>query len=714
MKRLLALLGLLAGQASAETAVVYSGEHEDFTRLVIELPAAQDWTVGRTAMGYAFAAAGVSQPVYDTSQVWSRIPKTRLQALQTDAETGALRLTLACDCHVFPFEYQPGIVVLDIKPGPAPDGSTFELAFALLSTDGTPLNSSAKLAPSYDWLDSEAASATPALAETDLALLTGATLLAPLRDELLQEISRGAARGVVDMALPKNPPTPDPSGYEAVPWSQIHIGPPLETSITEVAEGKDGRRPDGEVCIPDDLLVIADWGRGRRPLDLLTEARSGLYGEFDVLDQEAALRAVRLHLYLGFGAEAAQYAKLLPDLTPDGQAAMLRSMALIIDGAPDPGSPFADMLACDGAVSLWAALALDRHPPGAVVNSRAIARSFLALPAHLRTALGEALAERLLALDEAEAARIVGDAVGRSPDVASATVDLLDAKAELHAGEPESALSYAEAAIASDGGDVAAWIALVEAHFRNGEPLSPASAEALRAFEGEVDGTEKEADYFRALALAEILSGQAAAGFTIAEEKELPRSDLWQVAVNLAEDDTFLRHAVSTTPDLVAVEVANAVADRLVGLGFPDAAMAWLNPTGLGDTPERRRIAAKAELARRDARQSLVLLQGLSEPDDHALRAEALLQLGRIAEAREAYDSAGLAEASLRLAAWESSWTDLEAADLPLWTPALVELDQAPSDAAGPLARGAAIVDASAASRVSIKALLAGISSPEP
>ena len=95
MIRLLAFFMLLAGPALSDTARVYSGEHADFTRLVVELSTDQDWTLGRTPMGYGFATGSDSQPVFDISTVWDRIPKSRLQALRTDPETGALQRTLA-------------------------------------------------------------------------------------------------------------------------------------------------------------------------------------------------------------------------------------------------------------------------------------------------------------------------------------------------------------------------------------------------------------------------------------------------------------------------------------------------------------------------------------------------------------------------------------------------------------------------------------------
>ena len=48
MIRALLLFLFLASPGASETARILSGEHGDFTRLVIELPEATEWTVGRT------------------------------------------------------------------------------------------------------------------------------------------------------------------------------------------------------------------------------------------------------------------------------------------------------------------------------------------------------------------------------------------------------------------------------------------------------------------------------------------------------------------------------------------------------------------------------------------------------------------------------------------------------------------------------------------
>ena len=716
MIRTTTLLLWLCAPAFADTARVYSGEHDDFTRLVVELPGTGDWTVGKTPMGYTFAARTDQQPVYDLSEVWDRIPRTRLQALGIDPDSGALQLALACQCHVFPFEYRPGVVVLDIKPGPAPTQSAFELPFyisgigAVSSPPPTTM-----LSVEYDWLDQARNPDASASLVTDLPLHTGAVSLDPLRAELLEEISRAAAKGVIDMVLPGKPPDLPAVDSGELPWTQIRIGAPPDSNNPGIAAGAGGLMPDGGACAQDDVLALSEWGAGKLPHELIVEARTGLFGEFDVLDPDAVLHAVRLHLFLGFGAEAAQYSGLLTGNERPEEQAFLISMAKLVDGNPDPKSPFLGMLICDGTAALWAALAHSELPLGQDVNTDAVVRTFLALPSHLRTSLGSALAKKLLEHDDPEAARMIRNAVERTPETPAATVDLLDASADLHAGRTDAALERANEAVAEGGSGPDEMIALVEAHFQKTKPLPPDIATALQAFQAEVGEPERRAQLLRALALAQVLSGQTDAGFATAAQHGLALSDLLELAFQLADDDAFLRHAILPEDAEAAglkSDVELGVATRLLGLGFADAALYWLDPVAPNDSADRRRIAAEAELARGDARRAVALLLDLAEPKDEILRAKALVQLGALAEARTAYLAAGLPEEAQRLTTWEGDWQGLKAEDAPLWSAAAAVVTPNPLQDAGPLARGAALLEDAAAARLAVDALLKGLASP--
>lgn len=714
MIRILLLLAALALPAKAETARVTSGEHPDFTRLVIELPAGADWTLGRTAMGYGFATATPVQPDYDLSSVWQRIPRNRLQALRIDPEAGALLLTLGCACHVFAFDYLPGTVVLDIRAGAAPAGSAFEAAFsagaAPLPTGKPPLATAPR---AYAWLEQE--QGPPELEAFDglvLPFFPGTASLDPLRDELLLQLSRGAVDGVVDMALPGKPRPPEVESMGDLSGALIRIGAVPGLAIGDTGSDKGAESEGGTACLTDDALALQDWGGGRRPLDVLAEARSGLYGEFDVLAPDALRRTIQLHLYLGFGAEALQYGGLLPGADTDPAIAPLLSMARLMEGSPDPLSPFAPMLACDGAASLWAALAHSGLPAEASLNTDAIVRSFQVLPPHLRRHLGPRLAALLQSRD-AEAVRMIRDAIERTPDVSAGTVALIDADRDLQAARPDAALLHAETAVASGGG-LLALVALVEAHFQSGQPLPPDVAEALLSHRDMAD--DAVAQHGRAVVLALALSGRMDEAFSRSAADTRERRDLWQVVADHAEDSAFLMHAVvdpSKAAPAVDPRVALTIATRLSGLGFPDAALVWLGTVGQSDSPERRLVAAKAELARKDARKALDLLSDLAGPEALALQAAAHQQLGAFDAARKALDKAGQADSVARLAAWDTDWAVLETAGSPAWAKAASMLWPDPSDAAGPLGQGRAAIDDSAAARLAIKALLDEVPTPD-
>ena len=705
--RLALVLLALAGPLAAEPARVISGEHADFTRLVVQLPEVAGWTVGRTAMGYGFATDGQDQLGYDLSTVWNRIPRTRLQALRVD---GALLLTLACACHVIPFEYQPGMIVLDIKNGPPPPGSAFESPFDAATATGEPSASDRPSSPgAFDWLEiargSDAGSGTGMLPISKLDRPS----LDPLRMELLEQISRGAADGVVKMALPGKPPKAPASDAE-IDWARISIGELPGLAVRDPKTPSQAMQPDGAACSPDSALAISDWGANRPPLDLLAEARGGLYGEFDAAVPEAVLRSVRLHLYLGFGAEAQQYADLLPEPAPD--LALLVSMARLIDDQADPNSPFMQMTACDSNAALWAALAHDRLPVGADVKTEAIARGFLALPPHLRLHLGGRLAELLLERDP-DKARMIRDAMARSPYVAEEAVALLDARAELHADQPEKAIRHAEAALVGPAAGPDALIALVDAHFRSNLPLPPERAQELQAWQNEI-GPSPELD--RAEALAMALSGQ------MDEAMRRPatlstREDLWRVLAVAAPDDVLLVHAIlpaeAAAPE-VAPDIAQLIAERLLELGFPETALVWLGNTGADASTDQRRLAARAELARGDARQALLHLSGLEGEDAAELRARAQTQLGALDAARTSYAAAGQTEEATRLAAWSADWKNLTDSAAGPWAAAASLADGAVPAEGGPLARGAALLGDSAATRDAVSALLSGVPEPGP
>lgn len=730
------LLLLYPISARAQTARVISGEHADFTRLVIELPTGADWRLGRTDSGYALAVTGATQPRYDLTGVWDRIPRTRLKALWANPEDGMLTLDLACACHAFPFEFRPGMVVIDLREGPAPKGSAFELALdgstkpALVASpvsrpEAPPKDAATNTAPAYDWLEEVAPPTVVRKGNPGLPvpLPTGLVSLDPLRDALLAELSRSAAAGMIEMTLP-----PRQSGAtentaevsaEALPWSRIVIGEVPGVAAGSELQGKDSMLADGSACIPDASLSVASWGNDQLVALQIADARAGLIGEFDVPDKVAMKRTVRQHLFLGFGAEALQYLALIEAPSQDVDLQLYAGLARIIDGIADPSSPFRGMLTCDTSAALWSALLYAQLPTGSGVNVPAILRGFAALPPHLRQYLGPKLAERFLARGDVDAARMVRDATARVPGIPAGATDLLDAQLGLGEGRTGDAALSAQAAL--DGGGAVgmeAAPALVEANFRKMEPIGPELLTTVTSYLAEAVGTDKELVLRRAHVLALALAGQPAEALLALDQAPETEADLWQVIAARATDEQLLTVAVlapGTPRPQAADATVLAMAGRLADLGFADAALVWLGAIAADADPEVRLLAARAELARGDARAARALVSDLKSPDALEIYAKALTRLGEISPAGEAWRSAGFADEALRLSIWERDWTAVSLGAVGPWKDAAllaVSAETATPPPDGLLAQGAALVDASAEARKRITDLLGSVVDP--
>ncbi len=127
MRLWIALIALLTPlTAMAGTVTFRSGEHADFSRLVLDIPPGTDWSLNRLADDYVLSLGeGMS---FDTSAAFDRIPRDRIAALETPPDTGELVVRLGCDCHAVAFLFAPGKLVIDVADGPAPPGSPFEVA----------------------------------------------------------------------------------------------------------------------------------------------------------------------------------------------------------------------------------------------------------------------------------------------------------------------------------------------------------------------------------------------------------------------------------------------------------------------------------------------------------------------------------------------------------------------------------------------------------
>ncbi|MFN4170408.1 MAG: hypothetical protein ACK4GW_01520, partial [Pseudorhodobacter sp.] len=503
--------------AQSQSVRVTSGEHAGFSRIVLQFPQSVDWTVMRTGSGYALSVPGV-RPRYDLTDVFRLIPRDRLAAIHADPATGMLQLTIGCTCHVLPFELRPGIVVLDIRDGPAPPGSSFEVTAT--GTKAPPLvvvtppragprprkNPSRIVTVPQSSLNAGALNWRNDLLEAarlPIAVVTpdpGSARLDEARLQLIRQLGRGATDGVVEFtdALDRIPRaiTAPQAGLDL----QIRIGP--EPGLDADA----GRRVPGMLtaqgggCFTDEQLDLAGWGRNGDVASSIGEVRASILGEFDQPDEAATALAIRYFLHLGFGAEARELiVHFLPDASERG---LWLALAAVLDGDRTDVTPFIGMEVCDSAAALWAVLGTSAPASGRKIDIAALLRSFSGLPLHLRRHVGPGLADLFREDGDLSTAGAIRDSILRAPGEAAAEVRLMDVELHLAREGGEQAQRLLEPLIAGSGTVASdAAVSLIHAQVAAGKSVDEDLITATAAFLHEAMGSARSEPIAEALAL---------------------------------------------------------------------------------------------------------------------------------------------------------------------------------------------------------------------
>ncbi len=120
----LALLLALPVPSYGQSIKVKSGEHADFSRVVLQFEAPRDWQFGRVENGYELRVDAPGATL-DVSGIFKFIPRSRIGDVSTPGP-GRLKLILACRCIGDAFEIRPGRLVVDISSGGGDPNSEFE------------------------------------------------------------------------------------------------------------------------------------------------------------------------------------------------------------------------------------------------------------------------------------------------------------------------------------------------------------------------------------------------------------------------------------------------------------------------------------------------------------------------------------------------------------------------------------------------------------
>lgn len=729
-----------ASIANAQTVTVQSGEHEGFSRLVLAIPKLKNWSLTREANGYSLLISG-SKPIYDVSDVYRRITNDRLARIYTDATTGSLKLMLDCNCYAMPFELRNGLLVIDIKDGQAPTGSSFEQA-----ADGSilpPLTTAESVKPQGEPALQQALNDVDQNIPVALAdaiseaarlpqgpdILEGAETaprLGYIKEDLLWQLSKGVAEGVVNVT--KSFESTTAASANQPPQSNIRIGKEIGIVPNVKWREADQMTGMGAPCISNVQLDIGAWGKEVDVIADLAPNTTSLVGEFDRPDPVTITRTIRYYLSLGFGAEARLVLNAFKVSPPD--RAIWETLSHIVDLETPPGKVFSGMEACDTSAALWAILSSPEMPPPKQIVIPAVLRSFSALPTHLRRLLGPELASRFLSRNDTGTARAIRDAILRAPGVSGPPVQMLEAEIAIANGDTDSAedlLSH----LSGGAGPVSlkSTAALIQTQVGAGEEVPANVTTTAESLLQEARGGDEEPLLQAALALGYASQNRFDDAFKLVAPNSPDALPIWSVLVDRGNDEAILNWGIFDKvdqPPALSTKMIEKIARRLLDLGFPKQALDWLSDPIQDKKRQSEEVfilAAEAEMSLSNFPGALIHLEGLESEQAARIRAKVLAGM-RADDAVDRLSSSGqpmeAASAAKQMRKWSELgnlqqggvWQDA-AALTSSTTPTIdrpegqVQTSEPETYVSGPLAQTRATLAESAAARAILDQLLA-------
>lgn len=674
MKKLTSFLvsfALSIGPAVAKEVDVRSGEHPEFTRLVLKIDPSSKWHLEEGSKS-ARLFIQEKEIQFRVDNVFDRIPRSRLASLKQEKTGAPLEMSFACDCQAKAFVEQGTLLVIDIAERSGdlqekfklpilshPNPSIAGTQLALRPVVEAPTSFDPQILPARQ-VDSSTGQGTAQLAFPSIS--------EEIETRLINRIQRGIEQEVLepDLLLPE-----DQTGNQTnvAPKSQrgsVQLSNFLVTTVVDrdVAKSNVSSKSQSVTpkCVPPEELTVGEWGTETEFGRQIGSTRDQLYGEFDELDEAGVIRLARLYIHFGFGAEARSVLSLLDGTKRD--LSILNAMAKALEGkAPDKYGPLSGQLACPGETALWSLLSSQKIPSD--FDAGQIERAFSKLPKHLRDYLGPRIAKHFADAGDIETAGQILRILERSGDEEKDAAIMVEAQMAEVMNDPELQEEKLLNVVENDQmTEHAAYalIELVEKRWRDGGSISDSELQLVAANAHEFRNGDEAQQFQLAYLLALSLGGQHQNALSgLLEAKPDTRNEAWAstfdrttgLLVRNADDITFLRYmfALNSEPlNALTSDTAVVIAQRLLELGFSEAALRFLDRPGDRHTrKERADLIAEATLLNGRPHRALLELQGEDAERANKLRARALEQTGSLEDAADILASIGELEDAHRL-----------------------------------------------------------------
>lgn len=710
----------LSSVASAQERIsVRAGEHPTYSRLVIQIAPDRPWEFrnsGRTAI---LTLPDMSAE-FVTDDVFRRIPKTRIRALNgsQNGNTTRLEISLACDC--------------DARAQILNDLLFIDVSDASPNTPQQPTDVPAEQARQVDIAPPRRPDAPPVQDSTDpVEMANSVEDIAPnvpsetdpemtaadVTQRLMSQLNRAAEQGLIELADPPEtkmveapPPEPilpdtpeqhlqpveeDIDGLEALAdrmereLGADDIGGSISVRIPQelVSPMRPGTRPAATIpedpeeedlaahCIDPDFLDIRDWTDERPAAVQISDLRGRVFGEFDNPDPRTALDLARVYVAHGFGMESSA---LIRDLNLDGiEAELLHELAKVIEGQPHIPSGLLDTAAgCGGVVAMWRTAAIDRAETLPVPDPDSVVRFFSEMPILVRRLVGPRLIRSLMQRGQVAEANAAFAVIDRSRGPHGDAHELLRARL-MHADGQirEAEARYNHLIQIGRFEAVEASALLTESMIARGARIPTSLIEDLEALAYIYRGSEEG----RALRISEISakagSDRLSDALKVVQQETgndfSDQQDYAEATNRILSQATLERYGAGPFAEavfeympivrntVITDDTRMHVAQLVLEAGLPDTA---LELAELVERAEQKpRLSARALLAKDNTEAALRLLDAGTEDTDRRLRAQALTKAGRYGDAFEEIQGiASNVEASdfaWRAGAWSTAVT---------------------------------------------------------
>lgn len=702
----------------AQIVTIRSGEHREFTRIVVPIPSGGSWDIEQNGQTISVTVPNFAGN-FDTSRMFELIPRERIVAALADGNT--LALTLGCDCGVAPFVTRDRFLVLDIatrdtaltapyfEPLSMPEPSIMTEAVSKIEdTEDIPVTSvppltvarASKPKPPTVRLplvtQRSGLSLSPHLKPADLPQRLRDSLsqteqeaLNAMQQRLAKELSAAATRGVLtplpgrsidaitSEGLSEKPEFQDPDqAINTVPnaarsvTNSIRVTSSIDMPILEKRVQEAVTRA-GLTCPTNEEVNVSAWADDQPFHMQLGLAREMLYGEFDKLDRKGAVNLARIYIHFGFGAEALRILTLDPEVMR--KEPMLKDLAHIMEFGTAPADSELKMLIdCETDVALWAILSQDTLDVAHSIDPSFALGALNRLPVNLRKFIAPALSQRLLSHGDTEAAATALRNIERLPSALPSAAKLAQANIAIDKGDLAEGSETLEEVINDNAlQSPKALITLVETKLEANQPIDPETAGLIEAYAKELSGSDIGPALRRAHVLALIKSGQFDRGFSAIQEFNGNTEE--EAAIALRQQ--VLKEVTATAGDVVFLEylfeqsdrdlerLPNrsklTLASRLVDLGFPEKASEIA--VGMSKkplNPDRQLLLAEIALRLEDPERALAELENAEGEKTDLLRARAELMAGAHREAANLFQRANQPDKALS-AAWLADSLDL-------------------------------------------------------